>query len=39
VVEDWNNVPDEIKMARSAGQFKRLYDQHRSIRLRREQRA
>jgi hypothetical protein len=39
VVEDWNSVPDEIKMARSAGQFKRLYDQHRSIRPRREQRA
>ncbi len=38
VVEDWNSVPDEIKMARSEGHFKRLYDQHWSIWPRREQR-
>jgi hypothetical protein len=32
-VEDWNKVPEDIKMARSAGHFKRLYTQHRSNRL------
>jgi hypothetical protein len=28
VVEEWNKVPENIKMARSVGQFKRLYNQH-----------
>ncbi len=30
VTDGWNLVPEEIKMARSAGLFKRLYKTHRS---------
>ncbi len=37
VVEEWNKVPENIKMARSVGQFKRLYNQHRGNRPRQEQ--
>jgi hypothetical protein len=27
-VEYWNNMPEDFKMARSTGHFKRLYSQH-----------
>ncbi len=37
VVVEWNKVPENIKMARSVGQFKRLYNQHRGNQLRRDQ--
>jgi ribonuclease P/MRP protein subunit RPP40 len=37
VVEEWNKVPEKIKLARSVGQFKCLYNQHRGNRPRREQ--
>lgn len=32
----WNHVPEEIKMARTAGHFKKQYKQHRSSRPRQE---
>jgi hypothetical protein len=29
ICDRWNGVPDDIKMARSAGQFKQLYKKYR----------
>jgi ribonuclease P/MRP protein subunit RPP40 len=34
VCDSWNEVPDDIKMARSAGQFKQLYKKYRESRPR-----
>ncbi len=34
VADQWNLVPDKVKMAKNPGHFKRMYKQHRSSRVR-----